>query len=214
MAYTPEPKNLTEYDVRRIIRDTLQSQSAIDAYAPKSIPWVSVIGPETGEGLRGATGTLGYTVGLTAPDGALLADGSAVTGAYPALRQMLVDAASPFGTSGGDPLLPDLIDNFVAGAGNLYAAGDTGGAASVALTIAELAQHQHSGPSHTHGATGGGVFVDNLGGGAANITTGGGGYTTSATTAAGGTGLTGTAGSGDGHENLPPYVGMTPFIWT
>jgi len=39
---------------------------------------------------------------------------------------------------------PDLRDRFVVGAGSSYAVGDTGGAASVALSEAEL-------PSHTHG---------------------------------------------------------------
>ena len=72
-------------------------------------------------------GTLTWFTGLTAPDGWLVADGSAVTGLYPDLRQALLDDSSPFGNNGTDPLLPDLVtDNrFIRGAGGSLAVGST-----------------------------------------------------------------------------------------
>ena len=51
---------------------------------------------------------------------------------------------------------PDLRDRFVVGAGNGYAVGATGGAATVALSIANLPSHNHGGATgtvsndHTH----------------------------------------------------------------
>lgn len=50
------------------------------------------------------------------------------------------------GTNGA----PDLRDKFIVGAGAAYASGDQGGAATVALTAAQMPSHTHSGPSHTH----------------------------------------------------------------
>jgi microcystin-dependent protein len=47
---------------------------------------------------------------------------------------------------------PDLRDRFVVGAGNSYAVGATGGAATVALTTAQLPAHNHPvyDPGHAH----------------------------------------------------------------
>ena len=60
---------------------------------------------------------------------------------------------------------PDLRDRFVVGAGNGYAVGATGGAATVALSIANLPSHNHGGVtgtvsndhSHTYSGTTSGV---------------------------------------------------------
>lgn len=52
--------------------------------------------------------------------------------------------------SGGTP---DLRDRFVVGAGSTYAVGDTGGAATITLSVSNL-------PSHNHGGTTGGGGVD------------------------------------------------------
>lgn len=69
----------------------------------------------TGDGLAGngpaegsllATGDVKAVVGGV-PAGWLEMTGQAVTGTYPELRQYLLDAGSPHGTSSGDPLLPD-----------------------------------------------------------------------------------------------------------
>ena len=50
---------------------------------------------------------------------------------------------------------PDLRDRFIVGAGGSYDVGDTGGAESVTLTVAQMPQHSHgasssSAGSHTH----------------------------------------------------------------
>jgi len=47
---------------------------------------------------------------------------------------------------------PNLRDRFIVGAGSTYAPGATGGASTVALTIAELASHGHTGSSATAGS--------------------------------------------------------------
>ena len=67
------------------------------------------------------------------------------------------------GTSG----TPNLMDRFVVGAGSTYTVGATGGAATVALTEANL-------PSHTHGVniTSGGNSRGHTHGGTATATTG------------------------------------------
>lgn len=51
----------------------------------------------------------------TAPLGWLECDGSQVTSANPYLRAKLVAESSPYGTAGGNPLLPDLRGEFVRG---------------------------------------------------------------------------------------------------
>ena len=77
----------------------------------------------------------------TVPNGYLLCDGSAVTTDHADLRDLLVDAGSPFGTSGGNPRLPDLVtDNrFIRGAGGSLNHGTT---------------QAHSIESHSHSYTG------------------------------------------------------------
>ncbi len=71
-------------------------------------------------------GAFSWFAGDTPPDGWVVADGSAVTGLYPQLRQLLIDSGSPFGDNGTDPLLPDLVsDNrFIRAAGGALGVGD------------------------------------------------------------------------------------------
>ena len=130
-------------------------------------------------------GQISWTAADVAPEGFLIADGSTFDGArYAALKAAL----------GGSTTLPNLIDCFPVGAGNLYALLTTGGAASVTLTGAQsgIAAHAHTiggvtgGPSvastgagTAHGHTINGAanqVVNGSGGSAANITTGGGGF--------------------------------------
>lgn len=64
---------------------------------------------------------------------------------------------------------PDLRDRFIVGAGNSYALNDTGGAASVTLTVAEMPAHSHTGNTNTAGGIeftessnhGGGIYYGN-----------------------------------------------------
>lgn len=60
-------------------------------------------------------GTIMHFAADTPPDGWLVCDGTAVTSLYPDLRSFLIEAGSPFGDAGGDPLLPDLRGEFVRG---------------------------------------------------------------------------------------------------
>lgn len=60
-------------------------------------------------------GTITYFAADTPPGGWLVCDGTAVTALYPDLRSFLLDAGSPYGVSGADPLLPDLRGEFVRG---------------------------------------------------------------------------------------------------
>jgi microcystin-dependent protein len=46
---------------------------------------------------------------------------------------------------------PDLRDRFIVGAGGAYNPGNTGGAQSVALTVAQMPQHNHSASSDSAG---------------------------------------------------------------
>jgi len=50
----------------------------------------------------------------------------------------------------GSNSTPNLMDKFVVGAGSTYAVAATGGEATHALSIAELAAHTHTQPTHTH----------------------------------------------------------------
>lgn len=161
------------------------------------------------------------------PAGWLICDGSAISStAYPTLRDLL------------GATLPDMRTRVPVGAGTGFSLGATGGAKEVALVVAEVPSHNHSGPAHTHP----GVAHDhslthrhtvtqkwsgaaahshqqNTGlaeamkpsetaGQSAYATSVGDQTNTSSVTAASGAataGNTGNAGSGNAHENMPPY---------
>lgn len=162
----------------------------------------------------GPVGTIGWTTTSSAPAGAILADGSAVTSTYPRLRAVLLAASSPYGTSGSDPLTPDLVNNFAVGAGDTYALGATGGAATHTLSTAEIPAHTHTGPSHTHAPSSAAFALTNFVAQVAAGTDFAAVNGQSSATASGGTGATGSTGGGGSHNNLPPYVALTPIIWT
>jgi hypothetical protein len=96
----------------------------------------------------------------------------------------------------GNNSTPDLRDRFVVGAGSGYAVGNTGGSSSVTLTAAQM-------PSHTHTysdlyvlqqALSPGIDID------FNATT----WDPNGNR----TGTTNSAGSGQSHENRPPYYAL------
>ena len=133
--------------------------------------------------------------------------------------------------------IPDLRDRFIVGAGTAYAIGNTGGAATVALSIAEMPTHSHSitvnddSHNHTGTATGGehthetnasqGASDDVNGVGSAYVP-----YYTTATLTGGShthtlsinhdshnhTASAGNTGSGSAHENRPPYYALAYII--
>ena len=162
-----------------------------------------------------------YVVG-TAPAGWLVANGQQVTTTYPVLRGTLVAASSPHGSSGGNPLLPNLVDRVPVGSGSTYAIGATGGSATQTLTEANLPSHRHTisdSGTHTHQTTSG----NNLTTGPSQVVSGSGGLfpwvysnTGSPTTGSGGNhshgGFTGYIGSGTGHNNMQPDSANLPMI--
>ena len=121
---------------------------------------------------------------------------------------------------------PNLQDRFVVGAGQTYAAGDTGGANSVALSIANMPAHNHSAsssssssvydPGHSHVFAG---VVPSSGEGRSDRTSAPVNKATSTAT----TGISvstststtiGYKGSGTAHENRPPYYAVAYIMKT
>lgn len=107
---------------------------------------------------------------------------------------------------------PDLRGRFIVGAGGSYAVAATGGAETVTLTAAQMPVHSHTGTTssageHTH--AGGGVLAgvfNEVGTPAENAN-----LINSATGSAGAhthTFTTNNAGSGEAHENRPPYYAL------
>jgi microcystin-dependent protein len=106
-------------------------------------------------GLDIKVGTLLAYAGATAPDGYLLCQGQEVSRAlYPVL---FATVGLAFGTpsSGLVFKLPDCQGRALIGSSLDFALGSFGGAASLALTLAELPTHSHgtSEEPHTHGFT-------------------------------------------------------------
>lgn len=152
------------------------------------------------------------------PSGWFLCDGRPVTETYPALRQTLIDAGSPHGHNGTDPLSPNLVDRFIVGAGGAYTPGDTGGAAEVTLTEAQMPEHTHTGSAASAGNHGHNFSyrTTNTSGSSVIVHTGDvSGFpnasASGAIAAAGAHAHTlslNNAGNGEAHENLPPYYAL------
>ena len=172
----------------------------------------------------------------TIPDARLANSSLFVTGMI--LMYTGNSAPSGWAICNGQNGTPDLRDRFIVGAGSAYAVNNTGGAASVTLSTAQLPSHNHGLNNHTHSfsATTSNTNLshdhdttfDNKkyfpGGGSTSIGYGGaGGYpadvfsmsnalgdhnhTVSGTTG-GNNGTTANAGSGNSHENRPPYYAL------
>ena len=186
------------------------------------------------KGQKGETGSSGTDASLpvgtivayggnSAPSGWQLCNGG--TTATSALQSVL-----------GQSTVPDLRDRFVVGAGNSYNRHNTGGSSSVTLTTSQL-------PSHTHGdgslsasntsITGNVTKVSecyNVAGGATGVfskyntgnspVTGSSsnsptaGFSMDASHTHDVTGSTGSTGSGNSHENRPPYYALVYIIKT
>lgn len=85
------------------------------------------------------------------PSGWKLCDGSTLYDVNAKLRQQLKDQGNPFGEWQGSPLLPDLRERFVVGAGgdnttvsgNAYNVGDKAGIINNMLTLKNIPEHEH-----------------------------------------------------------------------
>ena len=89
---------------------------------------------------------------------------------------------------------PNLQDRFIVGAGSSYNVNDTGGAASVTLTINQMPSHNHSYTmiNFDQGSAGG---ASSYGQGTSSVSTG-------------------SKGGGQSHENRPPYYALAYIIKT
>lgn len=141
-----------------------------------------------------------YLVGMVStfvgviPSGWILLDGSVLLQSdYPELTSVVPAAW----LSGSDINLPDISDSFVVGAGNLYDLGTEGGETNHVLTVNEI-------PSHSHTYTPPTVNPDLEGPGVPDV----------GATVLGPPASTGTAGSGDAHNNVPPFLALNYAIFT
>lgn len=98
--------------------------------------------------------------------------------------------------SGSQFTLPSIQGSFLLAASNDFALGDTGGAVTHTLTVEEI-------PSHTHTYTPPVENVDLEAPGAPDILAAGLGAPTT----------TGSTGSGEPHQNMPPYYTVTLGIF-
>jgi microcystin-dependent protein len=124
----------------------------------------------------------------------LLCDGSEYPIAtYEALHSAIGDA---FGeTAPGWFKVPDLRDKFILGAGGNQLMGDTGGEDEHTLTVDEI-------PAHTHTYT------------AATLSAGLIGEIPASVVEPNPFSNTGSAGGGEAHNNIPPYVALGAWIFT
>ncbi|WP_341737955.1 hypothetical protein [Microcoleus sp. CAWBG640] len=139
---------------------------------------------------------------------AFIGDGAIVKGIIVMWSGPVEQIPTGWALCNGQNGTPDLRDRFIVGAGNSYAVASTGGAATVTLTIAQMPAHSHGvndpGHSHSKGASwpGSGPEQDQSGSPENrtdfNINTG-----------FSGTGISlQNTGSGQPHENRPPYYAL------
>jgi microcystin-dependent protein len=148
-------------------------------------------------------------VGGQAPSGFALCNGQTLDRTQFAELFRLI--GTKYGTTNSSNFrVPDLSGRFLVGIGTGYSLGDTGGSQTVALTAAQMPIHSHdvTGKADQAGRAGVGMYASNVGGGS--------GWQVLSTTESGSlSGLTTTsAGSGQAHENRPPYFALEYIIRT
>ena len=94
----------------------------------------------------------------TIPDGRLSSSSLFVTGMIIMWNSTVASIPSGWVLCDGNNSTPDLRDRFIVGAGTggSYSPGNTGGAASVTLSVAQMPSHSHSTNSHAHSFSGSG----------------------------------------------------------
>lgn len=148
-------------------------------------------------------------VGGQAPTGFALCNGQTLDRTQFAELFRLI--GTKYGTTNSSNFrVPDLSGRFLVGIGGGYALGDTGGSNSVSLTGEQMPVHSHdvTGKAGQAGTSGVGMYASNVGGGS--------GWQVLSTTENGSiSGLrTTSAGSGQAHENRPPYFALEYIIRT
>ena len=139
-------------------------------------------------------GTIFFYAGATDPDGALLCDGSEVA------KVIYPDLFDAIGNSYGNPVsgdnfvLPDFRDMFLIASGSTYAQHASGGETDHTLTSGEM-------PAHTHSEVIPTVVPVVCGPGAIPVS-----QVTATPT------VTGSAGGGGSHNNMPPYYSVPVYI--
>lgn len=107
-----------------------------------------------------------------------------------------------------------IKDKFILAAGDSYAVGATGGAATVTLTTAQMPAHTHNASTNSTGAHTHSINVITQGSDQ-NAGDGGDNYWTTRNTSSAGahshTVTVNSAGSSQSHENMPPFV--TYYCW-
>ena len=188
--------------------------------------------PASSPGDTFPVGTVLQFGGSSAPSGWQLCDGTALSRAGQA--NLFAVIATTFGVGDGSTTfnVPDLRDRVPVGVSGTKALGSTGGAATVALALAELPSHNHGGVtgsttpgnsgaesanhSHSYNAAGANTSVQSGGGATvagprSTISTG----TESAShvhASANHNHSIPSAGSGTAHNNLQPYVAVNHII--
>ena len=140
------------------------------------------------------TGSVLWSISTSAPSGYLVCDGSEINlGTYPKLHKHLTDAGNPFGTSNGNPKIPDLItDNrFIRAAGGSLNVGST---------------QSHAMESHSH------EFSDTLQPGCCGVSNQSGGG--NGTHVVGYQELTSGTNTANQNETYPINIGLLPCIAT
>jgi len=162
-------------------------------------------------------GVVSSYAGAVVPAGWLLCNGAAVS--RTTYAGLFAAIGTTWGSGDGSTTfnLPNLVEKFEVGAGGAYALAANGGAAYVALTTAQMPSHNHPASAsavgnHTHGIskTDGDVPATGIFPSVGDVR-----KATEQSDPAGAHGHTITvnaAGSGDAHENRPPYVALNKII--
>ena len=187
------------------------SNIGVNANSTNADQFVAFVGSNTGNnpirvdaGLKYNPSSNVLTVGTIAAtniQGTLTAGGAVPSGGIIIWSGAANAIPSGWVLCNGQNSTPDLRDRFVvgAGSGSSYSVGNTGGANSVTLTTNQIPSHTHSYVGHTYPGSG---PEQNQSGGPEDRTS----FNVNKTT--------GSTGSGQSHENRPPYYALCYIMKT